>query len=307
MPTTSENEIIELTDVVEEGHPDQPNLPPRSSSPASDKVLDDLDLEKEIDQIFADLGTPLGTPQDEGASNASEKSLDDDLDLDDLFGASEPPSRKQPKNVQEEQSAQQAAAEPPLGNKIPAEMAEPEPKTPLSVEPEAPAHASPDADQLALLVERLAVMEEKVTHLTDAQQVVSEQIETRLSLMAQEFADKLREQADSLQQELRSELERDIGQMVRDALEEANAQHMEEFSRQMAVRGEETVAQVAQAESRIQELRNLDASAGQSIPEAVASQMEELRAGLLQELQEAIPAAAARIIREEIQALTQED
>lgn len=305
MPTTPENEIIELTDVVEEGHPDQPNLPPQSFSPSSnkaleDEVLDDLDLEKEIDQIFADLST---TPKD-SASNDAKKSLDDDLNLDDLFSALAPADREQPKNVQKEQSKQQATAEVPPGNKAPAEMTEPEPGTPLSVEPEAPAHASPDTDQLAPLVERLAVMEEKIAGMTNAKQAVSEQIEARLSSMAKEFADKLREQAKALRQELRSELEREIGQMVRDVLEAANAQRMEEFSRQMAAQSEEAIARM---EARIQEFRDQDASSGQNMAETVAGHMEEMRAGLLQELQEAIPVAAARIIREEIQALTREN
>lgn len=299
MPTASEKEIIELTDVVEEGHPDQPNLAPQSPSPPSDEVLDDLDLEKEIDQIFADLGSP----PEESTSGDSGQSLGDDLNLDDLFGASEPSGREKPQNVREGLAEPQETTVEAVGGGVPADMAGPKPEAPLSFEPEAPARASSDADQLAPLLERLAVMEERIARMDEAGQAVSGQVETRLSSLAAEFADKLREQADSLRRELRDELERDIGQMVRDALEEAKAQHMEEFSRLLAAQGEEAAARM---ESRFQELRNQEAPPGQDIAGAVAGQMEELRAGLLRELQQAVPAAAARIIREEIQALTQE-
>jgi hypothetical protein len=253
MPTPSEHEIIELTEVVEEGHPDRPNLPPQSFSPPSDKVLDELDLEKEIDQIFADLDTTA----DKRASNDSKKSLDNALDLDDLFSVSKP----------------------------------------------SPVQASLDTDQLTPLLSRLALMEEKIAHLDSVALAVSEQIEAKLSALAEEFADKLREQIEALRQELWSKLEQNIGQTVREATSEANVRNIEEFSRQMAAQSEETTARL---ESKIQELQSQNASSGQNIAATVLNQMEEMRAGLLQELQEAIPAAAARIIREEIQALTQE-
>jgi BMFP domain-containing protein YqiC len=254
MPIPPENEIIELTEVVEEGHPDRPNLSSQSFSQSADKVLDELDLEKEIDQIFADLGTTA----DERASNDSKKSLDKDPSLDDLFDDSKP---------------------------------------------SASVHASLDADQLAPLLSRLALLEEKIARMDSAALAVSGQIETKLSSMTEEFANKLQEQTEVLRQALWSELEQNIGQMVRGAIAEANVQNIEEFSRQMAAQNEETTALL---ESKIQELQSQNASSGQNIAATVLSQMEEMRAGLLQELQGAIPAAAARIIREEIQALTQE-
>lgn len=62
MPKADRDEIIELTEIVEEGHPETPNLSPATpKSAAQEDTLDDLDLEKEIDQIFADLNAPEET------------------------------------------------------------------------------------------------------------------------------------------------------------------------------------------------------------------------------------------------------
>lgn len=84
MPSAAKDEIIDLTDIVEEGHPEKPNLKTADPSAATDETLDDLDLEREIDQIFADLGPPEQGGQN-GASGKKGESDSDTLDLDDLF------------------------------------------------------------------------------------------------------------------------------------------------------------------------------------------------------------------------------
>lgn len=103
MPSQSENRtednIIELTDVVEEGHPDQPNLPQAASSSAGNEVLDDLDLEKEIDHIFAELGAPSA---DSEAFVGADKTPEDELDLDDLFGKAQTESGDETKQPAQE-------------------------------------------------------------------------------------------------------------------------------------------------------------------------------------------------------------
>ncbi len=81
MPSAAKDEIIDLTDIVEEGHPETPNLKTAKPSTAKDETLDDLDLEREIDQIFADLGPP-----EQGGESGGKREPDSDtLDLDDLF------------------------------------------------------------------------------------------------------------------------------------------------------------------------------------------------------------------------------
>ncbi|SMP43918.1 hypothetical protein SAMN06295888_102240 [Desulfonatronum zhilinae] len=84
MPSAAKDEIIDLTDIVEEGHPETPNLKTAKPSAATDETLDDLDLEREIDQIFADLGPPEKDGQG-GASGKKGEPDSDTLDLDDLF------------------------------------------------------------------------------------------------------------------------------------------------------------------------------------------------------------------------------
>ncbi len=84
MPSAAKNDIIDLTDIVEEGHPETPNLKPTKPSTSTDETLDDLDLEKEIDQIFADLG-PSEEDDQSGVSGKNGESDSDTLDLDDLF------------------------------------------------------------------------------------------------------------------------------------------------------------------------------------------------------------------------------
>ncbi|GAB6059266.1 hypothetical protein [Desulfonatronum parangueonense] len=92
MPRSAHNDIIDLTDVIEEGHPERPNLAPsKSSASDSDGMLDDLDLEREIDQIFADLGPG---PSKDDQPSGSPRSMDpDSLDLDDLFADQEAPGK----------------------------------------------------------------------------------------------------------------------------------------------------------------------------------------------------------------------
>jgi hypothetical protein len=84
MPSASKDEIIDLTDIVEEGHPETPNLKTAKPSAAADETLDDLDLEREIDQIFADLDPPEQDDQG-GASGKKGEADSDTLDLDGLF------------------------------------------------------------------------------------------------------------------------------------------------------------------------------------------------------------------------------
>lgn len=85
MPKAANEDIIELTEVVEEGHPETPNLSAAKATPASrEDALDDLDLEKEIDQIFADLNAPEETPG-QGHSPRADGPEHDALDFDDLF------------------------------------------------------------------------------------------------------------------------------------------------------------------------------------------------------------------------------
>ncbi|WP_045219065.1 hypothetical protein [Desulfonatronum thioautotrophicum] len=75
MPKADRDEIIELTEIVEEGHPETPNLSPAASTPATrEDTLDDLDLEKEIDQIFADLNAPEETARHTAPEGSPEES-----------------------------------------------------------------------------------------------------------------------------------------------------------------------------------------------------------------------------------------
>ena len=89
MPKATSEDIIELTEVVEEGHPETPNLSAaKAAPPAREDALDDLDLEKEIDQIFADLNAPEETPR-QGLSSSADGPERDTLDFDDLFSESD--------------------------------------------------------------------------------------------------------------------------------------------------------------------------------------------------------------------------
>lgn len=87
MPGTATDDIIDLTDIVEEGHPERPNLKPAKTAPvATDEIMGDLDLEKEIDQIFADLAPPSDGAEEKKDAKKAESDL---LDLDDLFADQE--------------------------------------------------------------------------------------------------------------------------------------------------------------------------------------------------------------------------
>lgn len=89
MPKADRDEIIELTEIVEEGHPETPNLSPAASTPATrEDTLDDLDLEKEIDQIFADLAPSSPGDRSKGERESVESDM---LDLDELFADQEGP------------------------------------------------------------------------------------------------------------------------------------------------------------------------------------------------------------------------
>ncbi|PTN35960.1 hypothetical protein [Desulfonatronum sp. SC1] len=92
MPSAAKDDIIDLTDIVEEGHPETPNLKTAKSSAPTDETLDDLDLEKEIDQIFADLGPP----ERDGQGNASGKEGEADSDMLNLDGLFEDQGDKAP-------------------------------------------------------------------------------------------------------------------------------------------------------------------------------------------------------------------
>lgn len=83
MPRAAKDAIIDLTDIVKEGHPEKPNLKSAKPSAAADDTLDDLDLEKEIDQIFADLSPP--DKDEQGVSGRKDEPESDTLNLDDLF------------------------------------------------------------------------------------------------------------------------------------------------------------------------------------------------------------------------------
>ncbi len=401
MPSTTGKEIIELTDVVEEGHPDQPNLGSRSASPDANEVLDDLDLEKEIDQIFSDLGAPSSTDEEfEGPVQSSE----DPLDLDDLFhetkGDDDNQAQDEPRMEQDDQpdatadpSAdqqpsedvsgsdaseqvdahdQEHAAEAPDSLTVDAEQpAKPDPQTAV---PESAVALPVDSDRLASALERLETLEEKVARMDNLEQLFSDRLEARLTSLAEEAFAKHQEQFNQWREELESGLEQQIAPMVRGAAEETQARHQEALAEAMATHTEEmttlldarikesgtpenTADQDAIQEQLFSETqtRTMEAlrpliddlrsewatekerldrtvdvqetlqattqslqdewrsfqeqaeNASQAASDALATQLEALRAGLLQELQEAIPAAAARIIREEIQALSSED
>lgn len=271
MPDKEHSEIIELTDVVEEGHPDQPNLPPQGEIPSTDEALDDLDLEKEIDEIFSDLGASSS----EDTADDSSTSLSGDMDLDELLGESSKTADKGQApsgDLPELELSDDQAVSPEHGDKDlaqdqgrPADVPEDAPQ-----EPAEPVRSSFDPDLLGHLSQRLAAMEEKVSLLESAEPLTPEQLDSRLTAFAEELAAKQQEQADALRQELRSELEQHIEQKLQTVLDEATAHNQEKSA------------------------------------QGLAAQMEGLRADLLKELEDAIPAAAAQVIREEILALTQE-
>lgn len=322
MSTTAENKIIELTDVVEEGHPDRPNLPPQGATPntseASGNVLSDLDLEKEIDQIFADLGAPSST---DAGLERPEKSSDNPLD--DLFWTPDATTKKQhPDEFLTEQKQQPDKAdgesfdqEPSKGTSLSFEteqtveqsgeqavdVLEPD----VSLLEALPAAIPMEADRIAPLLERLTAMEENVARLDTLEQLFFERLEIRLEAFAQEQAVKQQEQMTSMRQELWAELEQHFEQTLRSAIEEANAKNLEALSQHHTATQTEEMASLV--DSRIQELQSQEEISRQKISDTVSVQLDQLRADLLQELEEAIPTAAARIIREEIQALSQED
>jgi hypothetical protein len=97
MPTSKEHDIIDLTEVVEEGHPDRPNLRSAkpTAQPSSGEVEGDMDLEMEIDQIFSDLGPSGAAAASGGAGRQAASTSDEDtLDLDELFAAEKPSAAK---------------------------------------------------------------------------------------------------------------------------------------------------------------------------------------------------------------------
>lgn len=313
MPDKEHNEIIELTDVVEEGHPDQPNLPSQGEVPATDEALDDLDLEKEIDEIFSGLGASSSEDKADGSS----ASLSDDMDLDELLGVSsktvdtgQAPSGDLPelelpddpalspepgdKNLEQDQGGPADAPEEITSHDAPS----PQESMPAP-EPEEPVRSSLDPDLLGPLSQRLAAMEEKVAQLESAEALTPEQLDSRLTAFAEELAAKQQEQADALLLELRSELEQHFEQKLQTVLDEATARNQEESAQVLAKQMEEVSALI---DSKLQEAQDREGD----VTQAVAAQMEGLRADLLKELEDAIPAAAAQVIREEILALTQE-
>ncbi len=401
MPSTTGKEIIELTDVVEEGHPDQPNLGSRSASPDANEVLDDLDLEKEIDQIFSDLGAPSSTDEEfEGPAQSSE----DPLDLDDLFHETKGDVGNQGQDDprMEQDGQPDATAEPPADQELPEDVSgsdasgrvdehdqehaaenpdslsedaeQPSKPDPRTAVPESAVAMPVDSDRLALVLERLESLEEKVARMDNLEQLFTDRLEARLASLAEEAVAKHQEQFNQWREELESGLEQQIAPMVRGAAEEAQARQQEALTEAMASHTEEMTTLVdarikesgtpenAADQDAIQEqlfsetqTRTMEAlrpliddlrsewatekerydrtvhvqetlqattqslqdewrsfqeqaeNASQNASDALDSRLEELRAGLLQELQEAIPAAAARIIREEIQALSSEE
>lgn len=301
MSTTAENKIIELTDVVEEGHPDRPNLPPQGATPSASEAsgdgLSDLDLEKEIDQIFADLGAPSST---DAGSERPEKFSDDALG--DLFWTPDATAQKQHPDEFLEKQAQQPDMT--ARESFDQEQAVDVPKPDVSLPEELPVAMPVQVDHLAPLLERLTAMEEKAARMDTLEQLFPERLDIRLETFAQEQAVKQQEQLTSMRQELRAQLEQHFEQALHSAIEEANAKNLEALSQHIAMQTEEMPSLM---DSRIQELQGQEEIVRQKTSDTVSAQLEQLRANLLQELEEAIPAAAARIIREEIQALSQEN
>lgn len=374
MPSQPENrteeKIIELTDVVEEGHPDQPNLPQAASSSTGNGVLDDLDLEKEIDQIFADLGAPSA---DSEASADADKAAEDELDLDDLFGKAQTES-----DHEAGQSAQGQDNATPLGENedVLQELAEggtdvgddahpameqeeslapapdelpnldapdEEPPGPMDGQgqaeiPQAALKTHREAEELSALQQRLATMEEKVAALGDLDQLIARQMDQRLEVFGREASTAQGEQVTVLRQELETAWEEKAAEMIEAGLDKMQSRQQEAMDQALAAHKEELTALLDLSLQKLQSAGDQEDQdrARQQMQEEIqmhteealreqwqnyqeqaeakhkqsaedfSATLEQLRADLLQELQTAIPGAAARIIREEIQALTKE-
>lgn len=284
------SKIIELTDVVEEGHPDQPNLPRAASSSMDNEVLDDLDLEKEIDQIFADLGAPSTESE---PAEAQDKSVQEELDLDDLFGKAQTVSlhesgqtAEEPANVsaitldgaapgEEHEDALQGIVEDNAvhGDETPAEaeleeslhqdqiadLGMPEVKADdfgLGLDEPTTAQAVPSApltaDELAALRERLSALEEKIGSMDNLDQLVAGHVSQRLEAYGQEATAEWEERISSLRQELETAWEQKSAELIQAGLAEARAGEQESLAQTLTALKEEITALL---DSRLQELR----------------------------------------------------
>ncbi|HDQ41250.1 MAG TPA: hypothetical protein ENN39_09525 [Desulfonatronum sp.] len=277
MPSTKE-EIVELTDVVEEGHPDRPNLSPQSASPEANEALDDIALEKEIDQIFADLGAPSST--DEGFERP-DKTAEDSLDMKDLFDTPDSDVKVQKEEIQasQEQLPDTASVEPSelehsesasmtseqeetlnQNEENTADLLEPHPMNASGVSTAPPDSvseltASPapmQSDQADSFMERLEAMEVKITQMENLEQLFFDRLETRLENLVEEIAGKQEQQLATLHQSIRSELKDQVEQMLRTAGEEADLRHQETLAQALETQAAQVTALV---DSRIMELQ----------------------------------------------------
>lgn len=222
MSSVADQEIIELTDVLEEGHPDRPNLPPQA-----------------------------GTESYGGAA---------------------------------------------AGGEVRAGPGAPEKGVP------GPAAASPmDAETLSRLLDRLENLEQRAARLENLDQDMGARFEARMAEFARDTAAARQEQFQPLLEELRSGLEQQFAQALNRALEAARSRTMEDLCRDLAANSENLSAQM---ESRFEAALAREEELQRRLSDALAARAEEIHAGLLQELERAVPAAAARILREEIQALS---
>ncbi len=276
----TENSIIELTDVVEEGHPDQPNLPQAASASASNEVLDDLDLEKEIDQIFSDLGAPSTAKE---ASAGTDKAAEDELDLDDLFGRTQTESghgAEQPvqgpdnaTSLEEHEDVLQELvkdgadvgddAHPAMEQEGPPAQDElqnlnapdQEPAGSMADQgqtPQAVLTTPQGAEELSALQERLAIMEEKVAALGDLDQLIARHVDQRLEAFGQEASAAQKEQITALRQEMETAWEQKAAEMIDVGLDKMQSRHQEAMDQTLAAHKEELTALL---DSRLQELQ----------------------------------------------------
>lgn len=364
------DDVLELTDVVEEG-----TEQPRSSSSDSEEFFNESDLESELNDLFGDGDTTAEDPQD---SPSLEE--DDDLDLDSLFqeldqanadqgestskstqetGAqdqgddqldellgelglddeTEEAPEQEPEETADERVEEQLAE--PLAQAQPEEAEADSPIENLEEELQPDEEPGEEPDREHAVATDTGPLEERMDELEKALSTRPEQeeIETRIEsllearLSQQETGDsealnRLEQRLGELEKELESRPDQEELQSRIEALLEAKLQSAEFLETlrsslwsQMGEELDRLVETKLQAlepqggehehpeqEQAIQELKNeVSQITSQSVTaESLQVMADQIKEELTEHVAKAVPSAAAEIIREEIQALSQE-
>jgi hypothetical protein len=355
------DDVLELTDVVEEGGEQQDSVAPEES-------FSDADLESELNDLFGEEDVPS-----DQAPQGEVQDEDDDLDLDSLFqeldqanaeddvqgaaadgdedtgdgtddqldellgelGLDEEPEDEAASSAQED--TEEPVAQSSESEKVQAEeQPDEEPRIEelgeeLQPEEES-AEESPAAAGSAHLEERLLALESDVNDKPGRDEVHSQLeslLEARLSQQAEasQGVKELEQRLADLEKTMESrptkeELETGIESLVEARLQSAEfletlqsrlfPQMEEELNRLVdekikALESEKESQDLATTQD-IQDLKAEieDVSSRSVTPETLESMAGQLKEELSEHIAKAVPGAAAQIIREEIQALSQE-